>query len=260
VVELGRARLKEWVAPATLGCIEIISDLHLAAQTPRTFAAWERYMQSTQAGAVFILGDLFESWVGDDSRFSEFEARCADVLVRASARTSLAFMVGNRDFLVGNEMLDACKTQALQDPTVLVAFGERYLLTHGDALCLADTEYQEFRAMVRAPQWQSQLLARPLAQRRALARQLRAGSMERQAGRPHGDACVDIDTPMALRWLDQANAKTLIHGHTHRPGTDSPAPGYSRHVLSDWSFDDGLGARAEVLRLDASGVRRRPLD
>lgn len=253
----GSAHFDEWVASASLSCIEIISDLHLAAQTPQTLAVWSRYMEQTRAGAVFILGDLFESWVGDDSRFSDFEAQCVDVLTRASSRSTVAFMVGNRDFLVGRQMLEECHMQALRDPTVLVAFGQRYLLTHGDALCLADTEYQQFRTLVRNPQWQSQLLARPLEERRKLARELRAGSMERQAGRL-GDAWVDIDAPMALGWLDRANSKTLIHGHTHRPGTDAPALGYLRHVLSDWSFDD-VPRRAEVLRLDASGVQRHPL-
>ena len=253
----GPTHFDEWVAPASLSCIEIISDLHLAPQTLQTLAVWARYMEQTRAGAVFILGDLFESWVGDDARFSEFEAGCVDVLIRASSRSTLAFMVGNRDFLVGKQMLEACHMQALLDPTVLVAFGQRYLLTHGDALCLGDTEYQQFRTLVRNPQWQSQLLARPLEERRQLARELRAGSMERQAGRL-GDAWVDIDASMALGWLDRANSRILIHGHTHRPGTDAPAPGYLRHVLSDWSFDDAA-RRAEVLRLDASGVHRHPL-
>lgn len=251
------AQFDEWVAPASLHCVEIISDLHLAPQTPGTLAAWQRYMAQTSADAVFILGDLFESWVGDDSRFSEFEARCVDVLARASNGVTLAFMVGNRDFLVGSQMLEACRMQALRDPTVLVAFGQRYLLTHGDALCLADTEYQQFRAVVRDPQWQAQLLARPLEERRKLAHKLRAGSMERQAGRV-GDSAVDIDASMALDWLGSANSKTLIHGHTHRPGSDSPAPGVLRHVLSDWNCDDGPH-RAEVLRLDVSGVQRHGL-
>ncbi len=251
------ARIDEWVVPASLSCIEIISDLHLAAQTPATLDAWQCYMEQTRAGAVVILGDLFESWVGDDSRFSEFEAGCVAVLERASTRLTLAFMVGNRDFLVGTQMLEACHMQGLRDPTVMVAFGQRYLLTHGDALCLADTEYQEFRTMVRDPQWQSQLLAQPLDERRKLARELRAGSMERQVGRL-GEAGIDVDAIMALDWLDRADSKILIHGHTHRPGTDSPAPGVVRHVLSDWSCDDLL-QRAEVLRLDASGVQRHCL-
>ena len=253
----GTAHFDEWVAPASLRCVEIISDLHLARQTPGTIKAWQCYMAQTRADAVFILGDLFETWVGDDSRFSEFEARCVDILARASNRVNLAFMVGNRDFLVGNQMLEACRMQALRDPTVLVAFGQRYLLTHGDALCLADTEYQQFRTLVRDPQWQAQLLARPLEERRELAREMRAGSMERQAGRL-GDSAVDIDTTMALDWLDRANSKTLIHGHTHRPGSDCPAPGVLRHVLSDWSCDDEPH-RAEALRLDANGIQRQPL-
>ncbi len=257
MVDLGVARWSEWVAPTPLRSIEIISDLHLAPQTPRTLSAWLRYLEQTRADAVFILGDLFDSWVGDDSRVSEFEALCIGALERASVRTHLAFMIGNRDFLLGRDALEACHMESLHDPTVLVAFGQRYLLTHGDALCLADTEYQSFRTMVRNPKWQSELLTRPLEERRELARELRAGSIERQTQRP-GDEEVDIDTPTALQWLLRANSKTLIHGHTHRPGTDSPAAGYVRHVLSDWSLDDDGLARGEVLRIDATGVQRIP--
>ncbi len=258
MVQLGPAHFDEWVAPTTLPSIEIISDLHLAAQTPATLEAWERYLDETRAGAVIILGDLLETWIGDDSRFCEFEAHCADVLLRASSRARLLFMVGNRDFLVGAEMLAASNMQGLRDPTVLVAFGQRYLLTHGDALCLADVEYQQFRTMVRNPQWQAQLLARPVEERRKLARELRAGSMERQAGRS-ADDWVDIDKTMALGWLEIADSKTLIHGHTHRPSTDVLAPGCIRHVLSDWSLDDEHPRRAEVMRLDSTGLQRYSL-
>ena len=248
----------EWVAPASWTRIEFISDLHLAPQTPRTVAVWETYFRTTRADAVVILGDLFEAWVGDDSRHLEFEAHCVDVLATASGTKCLAFMAGNRDFLIGAAMLSACGMQRLADPTVLLAFGQRYLLTHGDALCLADTEYQEFRLRVRDPAWQRDVLARPLEERRALALQLRVGSMERQLERA-GGAEIDIDTPTALAWLRHAESQTMIHGHTHRPGSNLLAPGHVRHVLSDWSFDHGEAGRADLLRLDASGLQRHPL-
>lgn len=258
MVHLGSSRFSEWVAPASCESIEFISDLHLAPQTPRTLDAWEHYLGTTRADAVFILGDLFDSWVGDDSRFDVFEAHCVSVLARASATTSLAFMVGNRDFLVDTPMCQASGMQLLSDPTVLVAFAQRILLSHGDALCLADTEYQQLRTMVRNPEWQRDLLAWPLAQRRELARELRAASSQHQAA-PNRDEWGDIDFPLAINWLDRANSKTLIHGHTHRPGSDSLARGYRRHVLSDWSFDAPQAHRAEVLRLDATGLQRHSL-
>ncbi|MFZ2651735.1 MAG: UDP-2,3-diacylglucosamine diphosphatase [Burkholderiaceae bacterium] len=258
MADIVQAHFSEWVAPASCKGIEFISDLHLSAQTPGTLDAWERYLGQTRAGAVFILGDLFESWAGDDSRVCEFEAHCVDVLAQAAARTSLAFMLGNRDFLIGSDMLAACRMQLLADPTVLVAFGQRYLLSHGDALCLEDTEYQQFRAMVRDPQWQRELLARPLQERRELAREMRAASMQHQRGRP-ADSWFDIDKPTAIEWLDRAGSRTLIHGHTHRPGSDYLAPGYLRHVLSDWSAEAAESPRAEVLRLGATCLRRQRL-
>ncbi|HEY9238893.1 MAG TPA: UDP-2,3-diacylglucosamine diphosphatase, partial [Burkholderiaceae bacterium] len=172
----GTRALREIAAPAAWQRIDFISDLHLSAETPRTFDAWEAYLLGTRADAVFILGDLFEAWIGDDSRHDGFEARGAAVLAAAAARRPVYFMVGNRDFLVGDDMLTACGVQALEDPTLLRAFGARTLLTHGDAWCLGDLEYQQFRRQVRDPAWQAQVLKRPLAERRLMARGLRSES------------------------------------------------------------------------------------
>ncbi len=238
--------LREIVAPAAWQRIDFISDLHLAAETPRTFDAWQAYLMNTAADAVFILGDLFEAWIGDDARHEGFEARGAAVLATAAARRPLYFMVGNRDFLVGDEMLAACGVQPLADPTLLVAFGERALLVHGDAWCLGDLDYQQFRRQVRDPAWQAQVLKRPLAERRLMARGLRSES-ERNAALHDGE-WFDVDAPTALRALADHGASTLVHGHTHRPATEALAPGVVRHVLSDWDFDHDGAARAEVLR------------
>ncbi len=238
---------REFVAPPTWRRIDFISDLHLADDTPRGFAAWRDYLLHTDADAVFILGDLVEAWVGDDARHTGFEARCAAVLSEASARRPIAFMVGNRDFLLGDEMLAACGVLALPDPTVLNAYDARALLTHGDAWCVADTTYQTFRREVRDPAWQAQWLAKPLAERRVLARSMRSMS-ERRAAEQRGDGFVDVDAPTALRWLAAADAPTLVHGHTHRPASETLAPGFVRHVLSDWELDHGSVARQQVLR------------
>ena len=242
----------EMTAPAAWRAIDFISDLHLAADMPRTFAAWAGYMECTRADAVFILGDLFEVWAGDDARDDAFERRCVDVLARAAQRSAIGFMAGNRDFLVGPSMLEACGLFALPDPTVLVAFGERVLLTHGDALCLSDVTYQQFRSQVRSAAWQADFLARPLDERRALARRLRDGSEQRKRQMA---AWPDIDPAATLRWMDAAGAPTLVHGHTHRPASGPIAPGRVRHVLSDWDLEQPPG-RAEVLRLSAGGLRR----
>lgn len=248
----------ELAAPGDWTAIDFISDLHLAEDTPRSFEAWAAHLRDTPASAVFILGDLFEVWIGDDARHAGFEARCADVLAEAASRRTIAFMCGNRDFLAGAELLRDCGVLALPDPTVLVAFGERLLLSHGDALCLDDVDYQRFRAQVRSPAWQRDFLARPLADRAQIARTMRAHSEQRKQGMAPADWS-DIDKATAVRWMHEAQAPTLIHGHTHRPAHEDLAPGFIREVLSDWDLDHAGTPRAEVLRLKRSGLARIPL-
>jgi UDP-2,3-diacylglucosamine hydrolase len=244
----------EYAAPPAWRSIDFISDLHLAHDTPRTCSAWARYMAHTPADAVFILGDLFEAWVGDDARTSDFERECVAVLASAARDRTVAFMVGNRDFLVGPAMLAECGATALPDPTVLSAFEQRLLLSHGDVLCLGDHDYQTYRAEVRTASWQQRFLALPLAQRRTFARQLRdASDARKQQLATHEWA--DVDADEAVRWMQAARAPVLIHGHTHRPGTNELSPGYVRHVLSDWDLEQAPG-RAQVLRFDTSGLRR----
>jgi UDP-2,3-diacylglucosamine hydrolase len=249
----------ELEAPAEWTVIDFISDLHLSPETPRTFEVWADYLRSTPASAVIILGDLFEVWIGDDSRHTGFEARCTEVLADAASHRALGFACGNRDFLVGGEMLRECGIIALPDPTVLVAFGERVMLSHGDSLCIDDREYQQFRAMVRSEAWQREFLARPLAQRRDIARTLRDHSEQRKRAMAAHEWS-DIDKATAVRWMHEANTPTLIHGHTHRPAHEVLAPGYMREVLSDWDCDDiDAPPRAEALRLRGGGLVRVPL-
>lgn len=242
----------EFVAPPAWACIDFVSDLHLAADMPRTLTAFAAYLRGTSADAVFILGDLFELWVGDDARREPFAERCVQVLARASARRHLAIMGGNRDFLMGEALLADCGAHALPDPTLLVAFGQQVLLTHGDALCIDDRAYQAFRRQVREPAWLRGFLARPLAERLALAREIRKASDTRRQFDGEGSADVDATTAMAL--MRASGAATLVHGHTHRPGSETWSGGFVRHVLTDWDLD--AGARAEVLRLSAAGFRR----
>lgn len=250
----------ELTAAEGWSAIDFISDIHLAADMPRTFDAWAAYLLGTTADAVFILGDLFDAWVGDDARLEGFEAQCADILKQAARRRRVGFMAGNRDFLLGDAMLADCGMIALPDPTLLAAFDQRVLLTHGDALCLADTEYQRFRAMVRNPQWQAMALALPLAERRRHAAQMRHASEQRNAeGLLPADAA-DIDAGAAAAWLRNADAHALVHGHTHRPGSAPLAAGFMRHVLSDWDLDHASrGGRAQVLRLTRAGFERLTL-
>ncbi len=248
-----------WTAPEDWRAIDFISDLHLSAATPRTFDALAAHLRHTDADAVVLLGDLFEFWVGDDQCSQPFEQRCTAMLAEASGRLTLGFMPGNRDFLVGATLQRAIGWRVLADPTLLQACGQRLLLTHGDALCLADTEYQRFRGLSRGEDWQRDFLARPLGERLQQAAQARAASEARKrATGVDPELWADVDTPAALRWLHAAGADTLVHGHTHRPGTQALAPGITRHVLTDWDLDHGPGhARAGVLRLSRQGLSRQ---
>lgn len=246
----------ELVAGPGWRAVDCISDLHLHASEPITFAAWRTFMASSDADAIAILGDLFEAWPGDDvARVPGFEAGCVDVLRAAAERRPVFFLHGNRDFLVGEGFSRDTGVQLLPDPTVLAFAERRWLLTHGDALCLGDTEYLQFRAMVRAPAWQREFLARPLAARQQIVQALRSESESRKRS---GASYADVDRDEALAWLAAANADTMVHGHTHRPGDHMLDPSHRRIVLTDWDLA-ATPPRGEVLRLTADGARRLPL-
>jgi UDP-2,3-diacylglucosamine hydrolase len=248
----GLPTFSELSADEAWQAIDLVSDLHLSDALPRTFAAFSSYLSKTSADAVFILGDLFEAWVGDDMAERGFELDCVNMLAEASVRVQLGFMVGNRDFLAGSGLLRQAGFVGLQDPTVLNAWGQRVLLTHGDALCLADRPYQDFRAEVRSAAWQASFLARPLAARLQIAAEIRHASKTRRQF--DGAADADVDTSEAVHWLHAVAASEMVHGHTHMPGSNSLAPGYKRHVLTDWDVDGS--DRAGVLRLTRAGFQR----
>lgn len=242
-------------APAHWVHIDLLSDLHLGPGTPGTLARLAQHLGNTPAQAVLLLGDIFEVWVGDDARHEPFEAEVAALLCAAARHKALYFMAGNRDFLLGADMRADAGMNALADPTVLDAFGQRWLLAHGDAQCLDDTAYQTFRRQVRSPEWQAQLLAQPLAARQALARQMREGSRAAQAAQL---MATDLDAQACRALLHEAQATTLIHGHTHRPAEHDLGDGLRRVVLSDWDFD-ATPPRGDVIRLSATGLQRLPL-
>lgn len=244
-------------APADWRHLDFISDLHLQASEPATFGAWKDYMQTTPADAVFVLGDLFEVWIGDDvvtsattgpDQVPGFEARCAQVLHAASQRLAIFFMHGNRDFLLGATFARKCGMTLLDDPTVLDFAGQRWLLSHGDALCLDDTDYMKFRAEVRSVPWQQEFLAQPLAKRQEVARGLRIQS---EARKRSGTTYADLDEPSVCAWLRAAHARTLIHGHTHKPADHTLPHGLRRITLSDWDAA-AKPPRTEILRLSAT--------
>lgn len=243
----------ELAAPPAWRTVDVASDLHLHADDTDTFDAFAHYLRTTPADALLLLGDVFEVWIGDDAATAgSFEARCADLLRQASARCAVYLQHGNRDFLVGPAFLQRCGATALADPTALGFAGRRWLFSHGDALCLADTDYLRFRAEVRTPEWQRAFLARPLEERRALARGMRGESESRKRS---GADYADADAGAVARWLSAAGADTLVHGHTHRPADHGVDGGRRRTVLSDWDLR-AAPPRAEVLRITAGGAAR----
>jgi UDP-2,3-diacylglucosamine hydrolase len=234
--------------------VDFISDIHLSETMPATGEAWERFMAGTTADAVFLLGDVFEVWVGDDARTRPFEARCTAAIAATAARVPVWLQHGNRDFLIGADFAAATGARLLADPASVTAFGRTLLLTHGDELVVDDVPYQLFRKQVRDPAYQQQFLAQPLEARLALAAKMRAASMAR-----HDEPVTyaDVDEAMAKAWLQRLGTDTLIHGHTHRPGSQA-RDGWTRHVLSDWDLDTPRpkARRAQVLRWTAAGLER----
>lgn len=245
---------QELQAPAGWRSVDFISDLHLQAGEPATFEAWRGYMAAPAADALFILGDLFEVWVGDDETAAPgFAADCAAILRATAARIPVFFLHGNRDFLAGAALMAETGVTLLQDPAVLAFAGRRWLLTHGDALCLEDVDYLRFRAQVRDADWQRNFLALPLDERRRFARNVRGESEERKRS---VETYADVDAPTALAWLRSNAAATMIHGHTHRPGEHALDATHRRVVLSDWDAA-AQPPRLEALRLDSDGALQR---
>ncbi|CAN5476137.1 UDP-2,3-diacylglucosamine diphosphatase [soil metagenome] len=242
----------ELIAPPDWRTVDFISDLHLHESEPATFTAWQHYFESTPADAVFILGDLFEVWIGDDAAADTFAARCAQVLSAAARGKAIFFMHGNRDFLVGRALLGSLDVSLLDDPTVLDFAGKRWVLSHGDALCIEDVEYLAFRKLVRSSDWQADFLSKPLARRRDIARGMREQS---EARKQTGAAYADVDSAAARDLLRRTQAATLIHGHTHKPADHELGWGMRRVVLSDWDAA-ATPPRAQVLRLTAGGLQR----
>jgi UDP-2,3-diacylglucosamine hydrolase len=233
--------------------VDLLSDLHLH-QPDATFALLRSHLLSTQADAVILLGDVFEAWVGDDQvDAGGFASDAAALLREAAQRRPLYFMHGNRDFLVGERLAAATGIRLLDDPTVLAFGAHRWLLSHGDALCLGDTDYLRLREQVRGTDWIAAFLARPLAERNAIADDMRARSRMHQQALAHWS---DVDADGARAWLAGAGCETLVHGHTHHPGHHDLGAGRSRIVLSDWDAR-AVPPRGDVLRLHVAGHAER---
>lgn len=222
------------VMPHTL----FISDLHLCAKHPRNAQVFLHFMQHTAHGAeaLYILGDLFEYWAGDDDLEDPFHRPIIHALrTLANSGTRVYILHGNRDLLMGRELELASKATLLADPTLLDLYGVPTLLTHGDALCTDDVAYQSYRNQVREPGWQQVFLAQPLAQRKQQIEQMRARSED--AKQHKSSEIMDVNGHAVATLLREYGYPRLIHGHTHRLGhVLHHLDGYScgRWVLGDW--------------------------
>jgi UDP-2,3-diacylglucosamine hydrolase len=234
-----------------------ISDLHLDPARPAITGLLLNFLEqpARQAEALYILGDLFEAWIGDDDAAEPGQTVAAALRALTDSGVPAYFLHGNRDFLLGARFAAASGIQLLPESVIIQLAGEPVLLLHGDTLCIDDVEYQAFRAQVRHPAWQAQILALPLAQRRALAGQLRETS--RQAAQQKAADITDVNPAEVERVMRAQGVQHLIHGHTHRPAIHEwlldgqPA---RRAVLGDWQEQQG-----SVLRCDADGWRLEPL-
>jgi UDP-2,3-diacylglucosamine hydrolase len=212
-----------------------ISDLHLSEDRP---AANERFFsllekQARDAEALYILGDFFEYWIGDDDLAYPFHAVIAGSLRELSrSGVALYLMHGNRDFLVGQRFCAASGAKLLDDPTVVELDGERTLLMHGDTLCTDDLDYQNWRRTARSSAWQSAFLAKSLDERRQAVGGMREKSKEVVAAKPA--EIMDVNQDAVRQAMESHGVRRLIHGHTHRPGHHRVAGGGERWVLPDW--------------------------
>jgi UDP-2,3-diacylglucosamine hydrolase len=228
-----------------------ISDLHLCPTRPAINELFARFLRdiAPQAEALYILGDFFEYWAGDDDLDSPLHRRVADQLYAlAKQGTRLYLMHGNRDFLIGEKFLHAANITLLPDPTLIDLYGQPTLLMHGDTLCSDDVEYQAFRSQVREPAWQQSFLATPLAARKAQIEALRKRSEQEKSTK--ASEIMDTNAGTVEETLRAFSYPRLIHGHTHRPAlhlhtVDSKT--CERWVLTDW-YDAG-----GYLRCDNAG-------
>jgi UDP-2,3-diacylglucosamine hydrolase len=215
----------------------LISDLHLEPSRPGMLEAFERLLAgpARTAEQVYILGDLFEAWVGDDDDEPLADRVALALRGLADTGTDIAFQHGNRDFLLGAAYAMRCGMRLLPEVAVEPIEGLPTLLLHGDTLCLDDTAYLAFRAQVRSPAWQIAFLARPLVERRAFAAAARAESARHTAGL--APVLTDVSPAAAVEAMRHHGVTRLIHGHTHRPALHVVADRggvLQRCVLPDW--------------------------
>ncbi len=234
-----------------------ISDLHLDPSRPAITELFLAFLRddARHAEALYILGDLFEAWIGDDTPSPAADAVAVALRGLTDTGVPVYFIRGNRDFLLGEDYARRAGLRILHDPSVIELYGRAVLLQHGDLLCTDDTAYQAFRAQTRDPAFIAQFLSQPLPARIAFAQQARAASQARQSemkqdDRAQFETVTDVAPAEVASTFVRYGVDTMIHGHTHRPAVHTLEAGgrtCTRIVLGDW-YEQG-----SVLRVDADG-------
>jgi UDP-2,3-diacylglucosamine hydrolase len=209
-----------------------ISDSHLDALRPDITQHFVEFIKTRAAKArvLYILGDLFEVWLGDDDP-AENLSPIFDALHNLSKHTKIFFMAGNRDFLVGDQLAKKLNFEILKEPTFITLNQQKTALLHGDSLCTDDVDYQKFKALVRSKNWQQDFLAKPLSERQHIALQLRKDSQKATQNKQIG--ITDVNSKSVLHYFKSHNVSQIIHGHTHRPAVHITNH-LTRFVLGDW--------------------------
>ncbi len=243
------------------GPVWLASDVHLAEQTPATSQAFRDFLKlaSSEAAALLLPGDIFDAWIGDDVAVvaPPWLARDLMALRAAAAKIPVWLGRGNRDFLMGEALAAGIGARLLPDRCIINTEGGTMLLSHGDEYCIDDTAYQQFRAMVRNPAWQSGFLARSIPERLAMAAQARGESMA--ANQAKSSEIMDVNQQAVLQALKDADVTMMVHGHTHRPGRhvfDLNGKRCERWVLPDWDCDHmeaGQAPRGGWMVIDQDG-------
>jgi UDP-2,3-diacylglucosamine hydrolase len=238
-----------------------ISDLHLDGERPDITAQFLEFIEreATRAQALYILGDLFEAWIGDDDPDPDKRRVVAALRALTSGGVPAYFIHGNRDFLIGKQFCAETGVQSLADPTLVTVNGQRVLLMHGDTLCIDDHAYQRLRRIVRNPLVQFTLRRLSLRQRQKLAERMRAGSKAHIASMDKAaPQIMDVNQEEVQRTFEKYGVEFIVHGHTHRPAIHRVELGeraVTRIVLGDW-YEQGSVLRWGQQGFELAGLRR----
>lgn len=212
--------------------INFISDLHLDKSRPKVNDYFVKYLKDLdkEVSDLYILGDLFEYWVGDDDPMDGLDEVRSEI-IKLGKRINIWYMHGNRDFLISKDICKKLEIKLLTDPTIIQKDDIKILMLHGDTLCTDDIAYQEFRKVVRSREWQNEMLSKSLDERLSIANNLRKKSIE--ANKEKGEEIMDVNTKEVSKLIGHYNPDVIIHGHTHRPNIHWHNSTV-RYVLGDW--------------------------